>query len=274
MVAGRGLIGLCLGLVAGVALLQLLRGGRTEPATTRRRPSARAVLWLVGLGSGVAMFAVTGWVVFGIAGGFLVAQMVAGAREMREQRRILERRAELARFASSMRNACLAGYGMPDAIRIAAGNAGPAIRAEVVALSGAVQRVGVGKAFQTFGESATDPLVRVFATMVGEADRAGGGALSELLSQLARQTMREISGTREASAGQGGQRATAPIVAGVGLMLLLLMRFASPSYARAYSDAAGQLGMAAGLVPIGIGYLVLVRINRSVGRAMSWGGGR
>lgn len=274
MVAARGLIGLCLGLIAGVAVVQLLRGGGGQRPAPRRRPSATAVLWLVGVGSGLALFVVTGWPVFGVAGGFLVAQMVAGAREVREQRRVQERRAELARFASAMRNACLAGYGMPEAVRIAASNAGPAIRDEVGTLAAAVQRVGVGKAFSTYGQSASDPLVRVFATMVGEADRAGGGALSELLSQLARQTMREISGTREAAAGQGGQRATAPIVAFVGLLLLLLIRFASPAYARAYNDAAGQLGMAAGLIPIGLGYVAMVRINRSAGRAMSWGGGR
>lgn len=274
MVAARGLIGLCLGLVAGVAVLQLVHGGAAERPARRGRPSPKTVLWLVGVGSGVALFVVTGWPVFGVAGGFLVAQMVAGAREVREQRKVLERRAEIARFASGMRNACLAGYGLPDAVRIAASNAGPAIREEVGALAAAVQRVGVGKAFSTYGQAASDPLVRVFATMVGEADRAGGGALSELLSELARQTMREISGTREAAAGQGGQRATAPIVAFVGLLLLLLIRFASPAYAQAYDDAAGQLGMAAGLIPIGLGYLAMSRINRSAGRAMSWGGGR
>jgi Flp pilus assembly protein TadB len=271
---GRVFIGLLVGGLIGLALVQILRGSNAAPRSRRRRPSPRAMVWLAGVGSGLILTALTGWPVLGVAGGFLIAQMVKGFREQREQRILLARRAELARFASGLRDACLAGHGMSDAVRIAAGNAGPAIRADMEALAAAVQKVGVGRAFGAYARVAPDPLFRVFAVMVGEADRQGSGALSGLLTKLAKQTSREVTANRESGAEQGGQRATAPIVAFIAIGLLLLIRIGSPAYVHAYSDAIGQAGMAAGLLPIGIGYLLMVRTGRAATRTLSWGDGR
>lgn len=271
MVSARALVGLFLGVVIGVAIVQLLRDGEPAAVPTHRRPPPRVLPWLVGVGSGLCLLLLTGWPVLGLAGGFILAQMLKSILEDRKQAKVLRRRAELARFAANLRDACVAGHGMADAVRIAAATAGPTIRADMALLAAEVRRVGVGSAFARQALTAPDPLFRVFATMVGEADRQGGGALSGLLTQLARQTMREVTGARESRASLGGQRATAPVVASTAIVILLAVRFASPAYAGAYSDAAGQVGMALGLTPIGIGYLLMVRAQRSASRALSWG---
>ena len=55
--------------------------------------------------------------------------------------------------------------------------------------------------------------------------------------------------------------------------LLLGIRFGSPTFAAAYSDAPGQVMMAAAFIPLGLGYWAMARLGR--GRhGLSWGGPR
>src|SRR5207302_1418730 len=134
--------------------------------------------------------------------------MLHSADERAQERRTLARRAELARVASRLRDACLAGHGLPAAVSIAAAAAGPETRQDTEALARAVREVGVGRAFAAWGERAPDPIFGVFARMVGEADRQGSDALSSLLTRLATQTAKEVSAARETAAHQGGHRTT------------------------------------------------------------------
>jgi Flp pilus assembly protein TadB len=259
------LIGMLLGALIGLGILQLTRRGRPLPRPRRRPPTGV----LVGIGAGVGLALVTGWPVLGIAGGFLATQILAGARETSAQRQTLNRRAELARVASRLRDACLAGHGLPAAVSIVAAEAGPGIRPEMVALAQAVREVGVGRAFAAYAESAPDPIFGLFARMVGEADRSGSAALSSLLTRLASQTAKEVSAARETQARQ--ERATPFIVATFAVGVLVAMRFGSPTYAAAYRDGVGQLVMAIAFIPIGLGYWVMVRSQRLAGQMLSWG---
>ena len=263
------LIGMFLGAVAGLGIVQILRGGRPLPRPKRQPPKGV----VVGLVADAALLLMTGWPVLAVAGGFLASQMLHSAAERAEERKTLARRAELARVASRLRDACLAGHGLPAAVGIAAAAAGPEIREEMEALARAVREVGVGRAFAAWGERAPDPIFGVFARMVGEADRQGSDALSSLLTRLATQTAKEVSAARETAAHQGGPRTTALVVAVVAVGLLLSVRFGSPSFAAAYSDPTGQVMMAAAFVPIAVGYRAMTRLGR--GRhGLSWGGPR
>jgi Flp pilus assembly protein TadB len=263
------LIGMFLGAVLGLGIVQLLRGGRPLPRPHRQPPKGV----LAGVGAGVVLLVVTGWPVLALAGGFLASQMLHSAAEREEERRTLARRAELARVASRLRDASLAGHGLPAAIAIAAAAAGPETRDDMLALARAVREVGVWRAFAAWGERAPDPIFGVFARMVGEADRQGSDALSSLLTRLATQTAKEVSAARETAAHQGGPRTTALVVAVVAVGLLLSVRFGSPAFAAAYSDAPGQVMMAAAFIPLGLGYWTMARLGR--GRhGLSWGGPR
>ena len=257
---------LVLGGLIGFGLLQLLGGGMALPRP-RRLPSSG---WLAGAIVAVGLTLWTGWPVLGIAGGFLAAQMMRSRAEARAERRILERRAELARIAARLRDACLAGHGVPGAVSIAAASAGPATREDMQALARAVREVGVGRAFAAFADRADDPIFAVFARMVGEADRHGSDSLSSLLTRLATQSAKEVAAARETSARHGGPRAVAPVAAAFAVLLLIAVRFGSPAYAQTYSDAVGQLMMGIAFVPIGLGYAAIARLGR-VRRGLSWG---
>jgi Flp pilus assembly protein TadB len=262
------LIGLILGGLLGLGLVQLLGGGLPLPRP--RRLASRA--WLLGVAVAVGLTLWTGWPVLGLAGGFLSAQMLRSRAEARADRRILDRRAELARIASRLRDACLAGHGLPAALGIAAASAGPETRGDMQALSRAVREVGVGRAFAAFAERADDPIFAVFARMVGEADRHGSDTLSSLLTCLATQTAKEVATARETAARHGGPRAVAPVAASFAVVLLIAVRFGSPAYAATYGDAVGQLMMAIAFAPIGLGYAAMARLGR-VRRSLSWGAG-
>jgi len=263
------LIGMFLGPLVGLGVVQILRGGPFLPRLPRRLPKGL----VIGLVAGVVLLLVTGWPVLALAGGFLATQMLHSRAEAAEERRTLARRAELARVSSRLRDACLAGHGLPAAVGIAAAAAGPQTREDMTALARAVREVGVGRAFTAWGERAPDPIFGVFARMVGEADRQGSDALSSLLTRLATQTAKEVSAARETAAHQGGPRTTALVVAVVAVGLLLSVRFGSPSFAAAYSDPTGQVMMAAAFVPIAVGYRAMARLGR--GRhGLSWGGPR
>lgn len=259
------LIGMLLGALVGLGILGLLYPGPPLPRPRRPVP----VTLLVGTAVGVALFVLTGWPVLGVASGFLAAQILAGAREARRQRATLARRAELARAASRLRDACLAGHGLPAAVAIAASEADPCVRPEFAALAQAVREVGVGRAFAAYEQRAGDPLFSLFARMVGEADRQGSDVLSSLLTRLAAQTAKEVAAARESDARQ--ERATPLIVASFAVGLLVAMRLGSATYAAAYRDAAGQAAMAVAFVPIGLGYWVMVRTRQRAGRMLSWG---
>lgn len=263
------LIGMFLGAVAGLGIVQLLRGGRPLPRPKRQLPKGV----VVGLVAGAGLLLLTGWPVLAVAGGFLASQMLHSADERAEERRTLARRAELARVASRLRDACLAGHGLPAAVGIAAAAAGPETSDDMEALARAVREVGVGRAFAVWGERSPDPIFGVFSRMVGEADRQGSDALSSLLTRLATQTAKEVSAARETAAHQGGHRTTALVVAMLAVGLLLGVRFGSPTFAGAYSDAPGQVMMAAAFIPLGLGYWAMARLGR--GRhGLSWGGPR
>ena len=263
------LIGMFLGAVIGFGIVQLLRGGRPLPRPRRQPPKGL----VVGLVAGVGLLVLTGWPVLAVAGGFLASQMLHSASERAQDRRTLARRAELGRVASRLRDACLAGHGLPAAVGIAAAAAGPETRDDMLALARAVREVGVARAFAAWGERAPDPIFGVFSRMVGEADRQGSDALSSLLTRLATQTAKEVSAARETAAHQGGPRTTALVVAVVAVGLLLSVRFGSPAFADAYSDPPGQVMMAAAFIPLGLGYWTMARLGR--GRhGLSWGGPR
>jgi Flp pilus assembly protein TadB len=263
------LIGLVLGALIGLGLVQLLGGGGVALPRPRRLPSGGVML---GGCVAVGLTLWTRWPVLGIAGGVLAAQMLKSRAEAATERRTLERRAELARIAGRLRDACLAGHGLPAAVSIAAASAGPETHSDLAALARAVREVGVGRAFAAFAERADDPIFAVFARMVREADRQGSDTLSSLLSRLATQTAKEVAAARETAARHNGPRAVAPVAAVFAVALLLGVRFGSPAYAAAYSDAAGQLMMAAAFVPLAVGCAAIARLGRAL-RDLSWGAG-
>jgi Flp pilus assembly protein TadB len=260
------LIGMLLGALIGLGILELARGGRPLPRLRLRRRLPATVL--LGIGAGLGLFLLTGWPVLGVAGGFLAAQVLQGARETRQLRQTLARRGELAWVAARLRDACLAGHGLPAAVGIVAAEAGPGIKQDMIALAKAVREVGVGRAFATYAQRAPDPIFGLFARVVGEADRQGSDALSSLLTRLASQTSKEVAAARETEARQ--ERATALVVASFAIGLLVAMRFGSPTYTAAYGDPLGQLVMAGAFIPIGLGYWAMVRSRHRAGQMLSW----
>src|ERR1043166_5630588 len=152
------LIGLLLGSLVGLGLVQLFGGAKALPRP--RRPPSKGLALGLCLGLGLELW--TGWPVLGLAGGFLAAQMLRSRAEAAEERRTLERRAELSRIAGRIRDACLAGHGLPAAVSIAAAGAGPETRSDMEALARAVRDVGVGRAFAAFAERSLDPIFGVF----------------------------------------------------------------------------------------------------------------
>ena len=262
------LIGLVLGAVIGLGLLQLLGGGGGISLPHPRRLVSKG--WVLGVAVGVGIVLWTGWPVLGLAAGVLTAQMLRSRAEAASERRTLERRSELAGIAGRLRDACLAGYGLPAAVGIAAAGAGAETRDDLEALARAVREVGVGRAFAAFAERADDPIFAVFGRVVREADRQGSDTLSSLLNRLATQTAKEVATARETAARHNEPRAVAPVAAVFALVLLLAVRFGSPAYAAAYSDAVGQLMMAIAFVPLGLGYAAIARLGRAR-RDLSWG---
>ena len=240
-------------------------------ARWRRRfsPRVRARL-LVGLGAGVVVAALSGWVVF-----VLLAPLVAaGAPSIfsdRAERAQTEKLSALEAWARSLSGLIITGTSLETALAASLTNAGAPIYRYVSLL---VARLEGGwqttAALQAFADDLDDPTGDLVVMNLVLAARQRGAGLATALEDLAGTVQEEVKIRREISADRSKPRLNAKIVMGITVLMLVCMPLVG-TFAEPYRTPLGQLFYAGwvGLIVLVLLYMRRLVMPRPAGRLMT-----
>jgi len=170
----------------------------------------------------------------------------------------------LADTAAGLRDAVRGGLGLSDGLAGLATYGPPLLRQELVKLAADSGRMGLAAASSRFAARMKDPGADLLAATLAFNDRVGGKQVTEVLDAMAEELAAEARTIRELRARQSRQRTSARVVALAPLVLLVVLRQVNPAYLEAYGTPTGQLVLGAASLMIGIGYLVMIRLARTI----------
>jgi Flp pilus assembly protein TadB len=124
--------------------------------------------------------------------------------------------------------------------------------------------MGLGVAATRFAERLGDPGADLLAATLAFNDRVGGRQVADVLDAMADELAAEARTVRELRAGQARQRTSARVVALAPIALLMVLRQVNPGYLEAYGTVTGQLVLGVAAALIATGYIVMMRIARTV----------
>jgi hypothetical protein len=214
--------------------------------------------------TGIAVLAVTGWPVAGIAA---VPAVIAVPRILsrRPSRATIARLEALEAWTRRLAGVLAASRGLEEAITASAATAPPAIAGPVRDLAAGLQRrSGTGQALRAFADAVDDPVGDLIATaLMLAADRRGPG-VHAVLTELADDVARDVAGRREIEAERATYRtALLWIVCFLGAYTAYLML--RRGYSAPFGTPSGQLVLAVVAACYAGGLYWLHRLSAAIG---------
>jgi Flp pilus assembly protein TadB len=233
--------------------------GRVDGATPQRRrlssrTSRRHGQQLVaGALTGVAVLAVTRWVVLAVVLAALVAfwdRVFGGARH---ERAAIARIEGLAGWIEALRDTIAGAVGLEQAIPATAVNAAPSIRPSLNLLVDRLRvREPLPDALMKFSEDLDDPSADLVVAALILNARLRGPGLRDVLTALATSARDELDVRRRVESSRRSTRRSVQVVVGViGGVATLLVLF-NREYVKPYGTVQGQLVLACVLAVFGL----------------------
>ncbi len=251
MAAVTALAALC-GAGVGTGLLLViagLRGHLPDPAVLVQALAGRVQRPLLRLGlaggAGLLTGVLTGWPVGGLlAAGFAAAapDLVGGSHAPQQA---IARVEAVASWAEMLRDTLAGAAGIEQAITATATAAPLPIRAQVLALSGRLERERLAAALAAFADEVADPTCDLVVTALIQASRRQARRLGELLGALAHAARDEATMRLRVEAGRARVRTSARVVVAVTVAMAGGLVVANRGYLAPYDAALGQLVLAA-----------------------------
>lgn len=237
------------GMVAGIWLsvagwMGYPRGQIIPKRLRRSEPRDRAVMRraAVAVVVGLAVLAITGWPVVGLAAGFAAVglpQIMSGSGAARS----IAKLEALEQWTRRLTDLLLAGRGLEQAIEYSATRNLPApITEPVTRLAWRMNtaRMSAEKALRLLADELDDPVSdRIAAALILAARRRGAGAAA-VLGGLAELVARDVTDRRQVEAARAEHRTTVRWIVAI-LLLLTTAAVLQRTYVQPFGTAAGQL---------------------------------
>ena len=231
--------GVGLGVVLALVGWRGVESGRRARRPKRwRRMNLRVALAIV---AGVLAGAVTSWPVAALlagAGAFALPSLFA---TQRAQAQAVGRIEAVAGWAEQLRDTMAGAAGLEQAIEASAPVSPLAIRPQVVALAGRLERERLGSALRGFAVEMADPTADlVVAALLLAADHQAG-QLGELLGTLAAAARDQATMRLRVEAGRARTRTSVRLIVGVTVALVGFLLLFSRSYLAPFASPLGQV---------------------------------
>lgn len=240
-VAGALVAGGLLALVAGL-VARPVPPARPQRASTRRaRLSPRTrMLAGIGLGIGVLVAVLTGWVIALVIAPLALAGipvLLAAPPAQREVQR-LEAMEEWVRTVAGTLGA---GVGLEQALLRSLRSTPEPIKPEVTRLAGRLRaRWATEDALRAFADDLDDPTGDLIAANLALGARRRGGGLATVLGALAQSVGEDVRARREIESDRAKPRSNARLITGITLSVLVFLSL-SGNYIAPYGTPIGQV---------------------------------
>lgn len=240
-VAGALVAGGLLALVAGL-VARPVPPARPQRASTRRaRFSPRTrMLAGIGLGIGVLVAVLTGWVIALVIAPLALAGipvLLAAPPAQREVQR-LEAMEEWVRTVAGTLGA---GVGLEQALLRSLRSTPEPIKPEVTRLAGRLRaRWATEDALRAFADDLDDPTGDLIAANLALGARRRGGGLATVLGALAQSVGEDVRARREIESDRAKPRSNARLITGITLSVLVFLSL-SGNYIAPYGTPIGQV---------------------------------
>ncbi|WGW12623.1 type II secretion system F family protein [Saxibacter everestensis] len=239
------------GAFVGIALFLLIlalvgwpRRDMSKPSLFRRvtggRSASSRLVWAVV--SGVAVLALTGWIVAAVGIGLLVGywdRLVGSAKQ--EQLAVMRLEA-LATWTESLRDTIAGAVGLEQAIPASVAATPPVIRPQLNLLVDRLRiREPLPSALQSYADDLNDPGADMIVAALILNARLRGPGLRDVLSSLAVSTREELDMRRRIDASRAGIRRSVRIVIVIVLGVMGGLAVFNKSYVEPFGDFTGQL---------------------------------
>ncbi|MGN6608489.1 MAG: type II secretion system F family protein [Jatrophihabitans sp.] len=244
--------------VVGVPERPAGRPGRRRALPRGREATTRLA---IGIGVGLVVALLSGWVVAGIALGLLAGLWDRLAGGDGRERVGIARLEALATWTESLRDTIAGAVGLEQAIPATAANAGVAIRPSLNLLVDRLRiREPLADALTAFAEDLDDPSADVVCAALVLNAKLRGPGLRDVLGALAVSAREELDLRRRIEASRKSIRRSARIVLVIVLGVMALLSVFNRRYVEPYGTLAGELVLAIVAVLLGGGLLWLRRL--------------
>lgn len=250
MIVLAALSGGCLALGLFILVHELFRRA-PQPGTPPRRALGHGLLTTasarraaVAAGVGLFVMLISGWPVAGIAAAAAVVFLPRLTTARTQQRRIAVLEG-LDQWTRRIGDLLTAGHGLDDALEASAATAPAAIAGPV---NGLARRLATGigseAALRAFAAELADPAADQIAAALIIATGARGGAVREVLNELADLLAENVAARRQVEADRAQHRTALRWITGflIGYSVFALL---DRSYSAPFGTVAGQVVMAA-----------------------------
>lgn len=189
----------------------------------------------------IAVAAVTGWPVAGLAAGAIavLVPVLLAARSLR--RRELERTDALAAWVEMLRDTIAGHAGLQQAIALTSEVAPEAIRVDVRTLAVDAQRVGMSAALRRFAAAISDPLADMIVAALTIAADHQARNLADLLGEIASSARDQSAMRLRIETGRARTYASARWIVGLTMLMAAGLVLFSPEFMTPYDDLVGQI---------------------------------
>ena len=240
-VAGALVAGGLLALVAGLVARPVPPARPQRSSTRRARLSPRTrMLAGIGLGIGVLVAVLTGWVIALVIAPLALAGipvLLAAPPAQREVQR-LEAMEEWVRTVAGTLGA---GVGLEQALLRSLRSTPEPIKPEVTRLAGRLRaRWATEDALRAFADDLDDPTGDLIAANLALGARRRGGGLATVLGALAQSVGEDVRARREIESDRAKPRSNARLITGITLAVLVFLSL-SGNYIAPYGTPIGQV---------------------------------
>ncbi|AXH96021.1 type II secretion system F family protein [Ornithinimicrobium avium] len=257
-VSGALVAGGLLALVAGLVARPVPPARPRRAGTRRARLSPRTrMLAGIGLGIGVLVAVLTGWVIAVVIAPLALAGipvLLAAPPAQREVAR-LEAMEEWVRTVAGTLGA---GVGLEQALLRSLRSTPEPIKPEVTRLAGRLRaRWRTEDALRAFADDLDDPTGDLIAANLALGARRRGGGLATVLGALAQSVGEDVRARREIESDRAKPRANARLITGITLSVLVFLSL-SGNYIAPYGSPIGQV-LLGSFLALYVGMLIWLR---------------
>ena len=249
---------ICAGIGLGFLLVvQGVRGRRVLPEIRRRREATSTSIrlpWAVGaVVAGLAILAITGWPVAGVA---TVAAVIYFQRLLSgngDRATSVARTQAIANWTEMIRDNMAGAAGLEQALMATATVAPLPIATEVKRFARRLEDLPLPDALAVLGDELDHPSADIVVAALANAARMEGRDLGALLSRLAESIRGDVRMRLRVEVGRARIRTSARIVVAVTLFTIVFMYVFSRPLLDVYDTAAGQMWLLVILAIFGLG---------------------
>ncbi|MEV6007587.1 type II secretion system F family protein [Streptomyces sp. NPDC051976] len=259
------------GVGGGVALfIVAMRGWAPKPPVAGQTGTDKAselIRFLSQRGSlaiviGLAVLALTRWVVLGLATAVLVFtwdRLFGGAAE---ERAAMKRVEALAGWTESLRDTIAGAVGLEQAIPASARAAAPALRVHLEGLVDRLRsRTPLPDALQHLADEINDASADIIIAALILNARLRGPGLREVLGALAKSAREEVDMRQRVMSQRASTRRSVQIVVVVSVVFVLGLAIFNRSYVQPFGTAVGQLVLAVVCLLFAAGFFWLRKLS-------------